>query len=176
MSKSTVALLPGGVWLLTLQSDDTQHRFDDIAIQTLHGCLDTVETFVSNPLNVGKGPFALVTWGGRGKFFSNGLSLEHLAALGKACGDDAHTKDGDALPPGVFLRDFARLLVRFLTLGMPTVAAINGHAYAGGCMLAMAHDRRVMVSGRFRLCLNEVLIGMGTSREVPLTGVVDWGK
>lgn len=42
---------------------------------------------------------------------------------------------------------------------MPTVALMNGHAYAGGLMLAMAHDYRLAPSPKGFICLNEVLFG-----------------
>ncbi|UCC45165.1 MAG: enoyl-CoA hydratase/isomerase family protein, partial [Candidatus Zixiibacteriota bacterium] len=41
----------------------------------------------------------------------------------------------------------------------PIVAAINGHAIAGGCMLANACDYRIMVTGKTKIGLNEVRIG-----------------
>lgn len=42
---------------------------------------------------------------------------------------------------------------------MPTVALLNGHAFAGGLMLATAHDYRLAPSPRGFLCVNEVLFG-----------------
>lgn len=42
---------------------------------------------------------------------------------------------------------------------MPTVALLNGHTYAGGLMLSMAHDYRLAPSPKGFLCLNEVLFG-----------------
>lgn len=41
-----------------------------------------------------------------------------------------------------------------------TLAAITGHALAGGCMLALATDFRVMTKGKFRIGLNEVALGL----------------
>jgi len=41
----------------------------------------------------------------------------------------------------------------------PVVAALNGHTIAGGCMLALACDRRVMVSGKAKISLNEISFG-----------------
>lgn len=42
---------------------------------------------------------------------------------------------------------------------MPTVAAINGHAYAGGWLLAIAHDYRIMNSEKGYVCMTEIDIG-----------------
>lgn len=42
---------------------------------------------------------------------------------------------------------------------MPTVALINGHAFAGGLMLATAHDYRLAPSPKGLLCLNELIFG-----------------
>jgi enoyl-CoA hydratase/carnithine racemase len=41
----------------------------------------------------------------------------------------------------------------------PVVAAINGHAVAGGCMLVTACDSRVMASGKSKISLNEITFG-----------------
>src|SRR5262249_57815980 len=53
-------------------------------------------------------------------------------------------------------------LYRYLFLyPKPVVAALNGHTIAGGCMLALACDYRVIVSGKAKISLNE--IGFGSS-------------
>lgn len=43
---------------------------------------------------------------------------------------------------------------------MPTIALINGHAFAGGFMLAMYHDYRIQNPKRGFLCLNEIALGI----------------
>jgi len=43
---------------------------------------------------------------------------------------------------------------------MPTIAQVNGHAFAGGFMLAMYHDYRIFNPTRGFLCLNELDLGV----------------
>lgn len=94
----------------------------------------------------GDGAGALVI-AGRTGMFSGGLDLKLLPTL---------SRDG--------LRElsatFARTMLRVYTLPIPTVAALTGHAIAGGAVLAFACDRRYALDGRFRLQLNEVAIGI----------------
>ncbi|MGN6741866.1 MAG: enoyl-CoA hydratase/isomerase family protein [Amnibacterium sp.] len=86
------------------------------------------------------GPRALVTLA-TGRFFSNGLVVELLA---------------DA----AYLRRVERLLARVLALPMITVAAVQGHAFGGGAMLALTHDLRVMRADRGFWCLPETDLGL----------------
>ncbi|KAJ7540405.1 hypothetical protein O6H91_10G013400 [Diphasiastrum complanatum] len=77
-----------------------------------------------------------------GKFYSNGLDFAFIRR-------DMMELLFDALH---------RLLERFLHFPIPTMAAINGHAVAAGCMLALAHDYRFMRSDKGYIFLNEVEI------------------
>lgn len=43
---------------------------------------------------------------------------------------------------------------------MPTIALVNGHAFAGGFMLSMYHDYRIFNPSRGFLCLNELDLGI----------------
>src|SRR6185312_14208171 len=80
----------------------------------------------------------------RGKIFSNGLDLEWMGA------------NPEQIEP--FIARVHELLARLLALDVPSVAAIQGHAFAAGAMLALAHDQRVMRADRGYFCLPEVQI------------------
>jgi Delta3-Delta2-enoyl-CoA isomerase len=125
----------GDVVILSLGDDE--NRFGPDRLAELAALLDEVASLPP--------PIALVTTAD-GKFFSNGLDLDWLGANPDQMTD--------------YLRSVQALLVRVLTLPMPTVAAIQGHAFAAGAMLALAHDWRVMRADRGFLCLPEVDLGM----------------
>ena len=91
-----------------------------------------------------EGPCALVTTGA-GKFFSNGLDLDWMAS--------------EPTVPMGFLDEVHRLFGRVLALDVYTVAAVNGHAFAGGAMLAASHDVTVMRADRGYWCVPEVDLG-----------------
>lgn len=73
-----------------------------------------------------------------------------------------------------FPRVLNALLGRFLTFPIPTIAAINGHCFAGGFTLALAHDFRVMKQaegkGQIWCALNEIDFGANVSCFPFLTG------
>ncbi len=58
-----------------------------------------------------------------------------------------------------FLKDFTSLYTRMFLFPKPLVGALNGHAVAGGCMLATTCDRRIMATGKGKISLNEVTFG-----------------
>jgi enoyl-CoA hydratase/carnithine racemase len=123
----------GSVFVLTMQSGE--NRFNREFLDEMSEAFDQVER---EP-----GPAALVTTGGAEKFYSNGLDLEWLLGAGQSEG------------PG-FVARFLAFLGRTLAFPVPAVAAINGHAFAGGGMFALAHDFRVMRSDRGFFCLPEI--------------------
>ena len=128
----------GSVFVLTMNAGE--NRFNRGFIDGLNGALDEVER--------SSGPAALVTTGGTEKFYSNGLDLAWL-------GSDEGREEGPK-----FVQDVIALFARFLTLPIPSVAAMNGHAFAAGGMLALAHDFRVMRADRGFFCLPEVDINV----------------
>ena len=68
--------------------------------------------------------------------------------------------DADRDQVGAVLRAFNGLILEVFSYPGPTAAAITGHAVAGGCLLAMACDLRVMGSGRPHLGFAELNLGV----------------
>jgi len=123
----------GDVHLVTMHRDE--NRLDLPFVTRLHAVLDEVEV-------ASGGPCGLVVTG-EGKFFSNGLDIAGL-------------REGPAADFERFGVEAVRLFGRLLVLGVPTVAAVNGHAFAGGAVLALACDHRTMREDRGWICLSEV--------------------
>ncbi len=138
--------------VLVLDLGDTENRFSPDWLGAVEAALDEVEA--------ADGPRALVT-AATGKFWSNGLDLDWLTA---------HPEQGDA-----YVTRVHALFSRVLTLPVPTVAAVQGHCFAAGAMLALAHDWRVMRTDRGFFCLPEVdisipfTVGMGALIQAKLT-------
>jgi enoyl-CoA hydratase/carnithine racemase len=68
--------------------------------------------------------------------------------------------DADRDAVGDFLRDFNALIVELFSYPGPTAAAIAGHSVAGGCLLSLACDLRVMATGHARQGLSELNLGL----------------
>lgn len=114
-----------------------ENRFNGEFFDSLEDCLDQVEAAPA--------PRALLT-AASGKHWSTGLDLDWLATQGDAVGE--------------FIARMHELLARVLEIGVPTVAALQGHTFAGGAMFALAHDQRVMRADRGFFCLPEVDINI----------------
>ncbi|MFO1053813.1 MAG: enoyl-CoA hydratase/isomerase family protein [Planctomycetota bacterium] len=59
-----------------------------------------------------------------------------------------------------FLPALTRAIEAMVQLPMPVVAAVNGHAIAGGCILALAADHVVAAEGKGRIGVPELLVGV----------------
>jgi 3,2-trans-enoyl-CoA isomerase len=84
---------------------------------------------------------------GAGKFFSFGFDIPELFNYSR----------NDFIR---YLRKFSALYTQMFLFPKPVIAAINGHATAGGCILALTCDFRIMVTGKARIALNELNIGV----------------
>lgn len=136
---------------------------------------------MSDPIRLEQHEGAVVVWLDRG---ANALDVAALGALDKAIDQLAGARGAPAVVlasshpsifcPGLDLKEldgqpraairtamtaFNALLRRLATYPGPAVAAVSGHAIAGGCLLALACDRRVMARSGARIGLSEVNLG-----------------
>jgi 3,2-trans-enoyl-CoA isomerase len=84
---------------------------------------------------------------GAGKFFSFGFDIPEFLNYSK----NDFTR---------YLRKFCSLCTQMFLFPKPVIGAINGHATAGGCVLALTCDFRIMITGKARIALNELNIGV----------------
>jgi enoyl-CoA hydratase/carnithine racemase len=133
MSSSEVV---DGVHVLHL--GDGPNLVDTTFLAALEGALDAVEA--------DEDVVGLVTVG-EGKAYSQGYDLGMFASVERA--------ELEAL-----IDWSLHLLARVLVFRVPTVAALNGHAFGYGAMLGLAHDLRVQRHDRGWLCLPEVDLGL----------------
>jgi enoyl-CoA hydratase/carnithine racemase len=90
---------------------------------------------------------SLVLGSANDKFFSIGFDIPQLFELAK---DDFRA----------FYRAFNRACLGLYTFPKPAVAAITGHAIAGGCILTLCCDYRFIAEGRKFMGLNEIQLGV----------------
>jgi 3,2-trans-enoyl-CoA isomerase len=90
---------------------------------------------------------------GRPGLFSAGLDVPSLLQLDRS---EMHA----------FWRDFKSLLAAIGRSPLPTVAAITGHSPAGGAVLSLFCDYRIMAKGSFRIGLNEVQVGLSVPEAI----------
>jgi enoyl-CoA hydratase/carnithine racemase len=128
--------------VMTMQSGQ-DNRFNADFVAALNGALDEIEA--------DEDARAVVVTSAQEKYFSNGIDIEWVAASGPEI-------------MNVFFPNFLRMLARFLMYEKPVVAAINGHAFAGGFFFAMTADYRIMRDDRGWCCANEIDLGLPLSR------------
>ena len=129
--------------VFTLTMDAGENRWNTTFVRALTKVLDEVESST--------GAAALVTTSANQKFYSNGLDLDWVRD------PSAHPAGGDRTP---FADEFMKLMSRLITFPIPTLAAINGHAFGAGFMFSLCHDVRHMRADRGFICANEMQLGM----------------
>ncbi len=105
--------------------------------------LDRLESLLGQ---LGEARAAVIT--GQGSTFSAGLDLPALVDL-------------DRVRMRAFVLRFETAMMRVFELPIPLVAAVNGHAVAGGCVLALQADVRIGADREARIGLNETQLGIG---------------
>ena len=130
-----------------LNMDASENRWNTSFVKEFSSALDEIDA--------DEGPGALITSSTDSKFFSNGLDLDWM-------------QDPERYPEGgdreVFGEEFMFLMGRIITLPVPSICAINGHAFGAGFMLALSHDVRIMREDRGFLCANEMQLGLKIPR------------
>lgn len=107
--------------------------------------IDKVNKYIDE-IEASKGSAVLVTIGTGSRVFSTGFDLKFWSE--------------SIINPLTSIPKMQTLLNRILTLSIPSMAIMNGHAYAGGLILALTHDFRVMAKGKSKICLSELNLGM----------------
>jgi enoyl-CoA hydratase len=126
---------------------------EGIAIVTMaHGKANTLDTEFCDAMasrfgELRKSDASAVVLTGQGKIFSAGVNLKRLS-------------EGGADYVRQFLPALHRLFDAVFFHPKPVVAAVNGHAIAGGCVLACCADRRVMALESGRIGVTEILVGV----------------
>ena len=121
-----------------IQMDDGKANALDLDwFNEMHEILDSVENANVTSLSIF----------GRDGIFCGGLNTKWLPTM--------NTDEQKLL-----LVEFPRIMERIFHLPMPTVAAMAGHAIAGGFIIACACDTRIAVEGDYRVHMNEVMINM----------------
>jgi enoyl-CoA hydratase len=131
----------GDVVLVTMRSNPV-NRMNPRFFDDLHQALDTVEA---------EHPTLPLVLTAEGATFSAGLDF-----------DDAFPRfaRNDTQEMRAWFDRFRATLLRVFTLPRRTVAAINGHAFAGGLILAVSCDYRLAAAGPARFAINEVPVGI----------------
>lgn len=129
---------------------------DDVAVVRLaHGPVNAMDLELCEALStecrsLAAGPARAVVLTGRGSSFSAGVDLHRFID-----GGPAYTEK--------FFPALSEAFEALFTVGKPVVAAVNGHAIAGGCILAAA-DVALMAEGKGRIGVPELAVGVGFPR------------
>jgi enoyl-CoA hydratase/carnithine racemase len=130
MNHSTLEHKPP-VFILRFKKDGA---FTPDLIAETHAAMDTVQNAAGE---------ACLVFTGDEKMFSTGFNLEYVA-------------EATAGEKQMLMDKAVELLERLLVFPLPTVAAINGHAFGMGAMVALACDYRCMRTDRGYFCLPEI--------------------
>jgi enoyl-CoA hydratase len=128
-------------------------RRDQIAILTLaHGKANAMDLEFCDALaerleRLAEDEARAVVVTGRGAIFSAGVDLLRLLNEGPEYARR-------------FVPALERMCDALLRFPKPLVAAVNGHAIAGGCIVACASDRRLMARGKGRIGVPELRVGV----------------
>ncbi|PPD77581.1 hypothetical protein GOBAR_DD25482 [Gossypium barbadense] len=134
----------GNLFILILTGQNGEHRLNPNLFSSIISALSRAKAESTRGS-------ALVTVS-HGKFFCNGFDLDWV----NAAGSDEETQQRFNL----LLDNLKQLVLAFISLPMPTIAAVNGHAAAGGVVLALCHDYVLMRRHRSVLYMIDLDLGI----------------
>jgi enoyl-CoA hydratase len=129
-----------------------EKRGDDVAVLTLNrpkanAFSPELVTELSTALSSSEKARAVVVASAMPGIFSAGWDLPFLV--------DRERKDME-----IFVSDYCDLVRQIFVFGPPVVVALNGHAIAGGLIVAMAADERIAAEGKGKFGLSEIILGV----------------
>ncbi|CAM8921280.1 unnamed protein product [Rhodiola kirilowii] len=134
----------GSIFILTLTGPDAEHRLNPTTIDSIKSALSTIKSQAT--------PGSVLITTADGKFFSNGFDLKWAQQPGT---------------PSAFLtrlhhmvESFKPVVADLLSLPIPTIAAVTGHAAAAGMLFAVSHDYVVMRGDKGVMYMSEMDMGM----------------
>jgi enoyl-CoA hydratase len=133
--------IQGGAAVVTMRSNPV-NKMNQALFDDLHEALDTLER---------EHPGTPMVLTAEGSAFCVGLDFEDVVP---------RFARNDPAEIAVWFESLRWALVRVFSLSRRTVAAVNGHAFAGGLILALCCDERVVAEGNARLAVNEVAVGI----------------
>ena len=139
-----------GVFVMSMAASPTnkENRWTLKFSKAVHKAFDCIENLLEEDLP--GTPASLLTISESDKFYSNGIDP---AWNMKMSGTDELAQWND-----LTMTSFARPIL----LPIPTITAINGHAFGAGMMHALGHDHRLQKKERGYQCAVEVQIGIKT--------------
>ena len=131
---------------------ELSHRGDIAILKMVHGKanaldIESCEAIAAQFEALRGSDTKAVVLTGQGQMFSAGVNLIRLS-------------EGGAAYVRRFLPALHRLYDTVFFFGKPVVAAVNGHAIAGGCVLECCADRRIAATGGGRIGVTELLVGV----------------
>ncbi|HPI92106.1 MAG TPA: enoyl-CoA hydratase/isomerase family protein [Deltaproteobacteria bacterium] len=128
--------------IVTLTMDSGENRFNPFFLKEYSSVLDAIETEDAQ---------VMVVTSAHQHIFSTGIDLDWVLPV-------LRSRDTQSFYDYLSLMN--SLMKRLTLFPLFTIAAINGHAFAGGAVLSCCFDFRFMQTGRGYFCLPEIDLGV----------------